>query len=151
MPTVCPIASLEERFLKKRLITDDGCHLWVGGLTTNGYGQLRLHIWGTWFAHQWACHHWNNTPLPIPKGMCIKHSCDNRQCVNPEHLSYGTLQENIQEMAERNPNAMGRVAPSDQELELLRQMIVDDVPRREMARRLNHGRHWIDRIVRDYF
>jgi hypothetical protein len=81
--------------------------------------------------------------------MCIKHSCDTRLCVNPEHLSYGTVQENIQEMVERNPNAMGRIAPTEKELELLRQMIIDEVPRREMARRVGHGRHWIDRVVRD--
>jgi hypothetical protein len=72
-------------------------------------------------------------------------------CVNPAHLSYGTLQENIQEMVQRNPTAMGRVPPTEQELALLRQMIAENTPRREMARRLNHGRHWVDRIRRDYF
>jgi len=82
--------------------------------------------------------------------MCVKHSCDNRWCVNPEHLSYGTLQENIQEMEQRNPTAMGRIPPTETELELLRQMIIDEVPRREMMRRIGHSRGWIDRIVRDY-
>jgi len=141
---------LECRFLAKRIITDDGCWLWMGGLTSNGYGQLLKKIWNSGYAHQWSCHHWNKSPLPAEKGYCIKHSCDNKQCVNPEHLSYGTLQENIKEMEERHPHAMGRIPPSEEELALLRQMIVDDIPRREMARRINHSRHWIDRIVRDY-
>lgn len=149
MPRGCPAASLEERFIK-RVIPLGDCHIWTGGPTSNEYGQLKPDIWGTGFAHQWASHHWNKTPLPIPAGMCIKHSCDNRLCVNPAHLSLGTLQENIKEMVERNPRAMGRLAPSEEELTLLRQMIVDDIPRREMARRINHSRHWIDRIVRDY-
>jgi hypothetical protein len=150
MPRGCPNSSLEERFLKRILIQDNGCHLWMGGLTSNGYGQLLKKTYGTGFAHQWACHHWNASPLPIEKGHCIKHSCDERHCVNPAHLSYGTVQENIQEMVERNPNAMGRVTPTEEELTLLRQMIAAGIPRREMARKISHGRHWIDRVTRDY-
>ena len=149
MLTGYPVASLEERFLKKCTLEGD-CWLWTGGATTNGYGQLLPRVWETGYAHQWACHHWNGSPLPVEKGMCVKHSCDKRLCVNPAHLSYGTLQENIQEMVERHPRAMGRVAPTDAELALLQQMIVDDIPRREMARRLGHARAWIDRITRDY-
>ena len=149
MPRGCPKAPLEERFLKKCYKLGE-CVMWSGGPTTNGYGQLKQDVWGTGYAHQWACHHWNDSPLPVEEGMCIKHSCDNRLCVNPAHLSYGTVQENIQEMVERHPKAMGRVAPTDAELELLRQMIVDDLPRREMMRRIGHSRHWIDRVVRDY-
>lgn len=151
MPKGCPIASLEERFLERTLKQDNDCILWIGGLTTNGYGQLRTKIWGTAYAHQWACHHWNSAPLPIPKGWCIKHSCDNKQCVNPEHLSYGTLQENIQEMIDRNPVACGRIPATDAELILLQEMLVDEVPRREMARRIGHSRHWIDRVIKDNF
>lgn len=149
MPTGCPSACLEERF-SKRTVPDGDCVRWTGGSYTSGYGQLLKHIWGTSYAHQWACHTWNGSPLPVPKGYCIKHSCDNKWCVKPEHLTYGTLQENIQEMLERNPNAMGQIAPTEQELELLKQMIVDDTPRREMARRIGHSRHWIDRVVKDY-
>lgn len=34
----------------------------------------------------------------IPDGLCIMHSCDNKACVNPEHLSVGTNRENMQDM-----------------------------------------------------
>ena len=150
MPRGCPIASTEERFLT-RCQDVNGCWIWTGNKYLNGYGQLLKKTYGTTYAHQWACHHWNNSPLPIPKGYCIKHSCDNRLCVNPAHLSYGTVQENINEMIERNPTAMGRKPPTDQELENLRKMMSENTPRREMARRIGHSRHWMDRILRDYF
>jgi len=134
----------------KKCETVGDCWIWTGNKYLNGYGQLVKSVWNTGYAHQWACHHWNDSPLPVEKGMCIKHSCDTKACVNPEHLSYGTLQENIQEMVERNPKAMNRQAPTEKDLQLLRQMVAEDVPRREMARRIGHGRHWIDRICRDY-
>jgi hypothetical protein len=128
------------------------CRIWTGAVSTNDppYGQLTKQTYGTTMAHQWACHYWNGSPLPIERGMCVKHKCDTRLCVNPEHLEYGTLQENIIEMVERNPLAMGRVAPTEEELILLEIMISENIPRREMARRINHSRHWIDRVIRDY-
>lgn len=135
------------------------CWIWTGAKsahkdaagTENPYAQLTKVTYGTTMGHQWACHNWNGSPLPVEKGMCVKHVCDTRLCVNPGHLQYGTLQENIQEMVERNPTAMGRIIPTQQELDALQQMIKDDIPRREKARRLGHGRNWIDRITREYF
>ena len=148
MPRGNPLRTLEERFLERCTQLGD-CLFWQGGKTTNGYGQLLKKTYGTGYAHQWACHHWNQSPMPIEKGMCIKHSCDNKLCVNPKHLTYGTLQENIQEMNVRNPTAFGKVTATQEEIKLLEQMINDNVSRREMSRRIGHSRHWIDRVIRD--
>jgi hypothetical protein len=139
---------LQSRF-RLKCIQNGECILWNGNKYLNGYGQLTKSTYGTTYAHQWACHSWNGSPLPIEKGMCVKHSCDNRLCVNPAHLSYGTLQENIQEMVERNPHAMGRKPPTEEEIQLLHKLVEEGRPMREIARKVNHDRDWVKRVLRD--
>ena len=31
---------------------------------------------------------------PIPSGLVIRHKCDNRACINPDHLETGTSKDN---------------------------------------------------------
>ena len=126
------------------------CWIWKGGIMLNGYGQLKQITYGTRYAHQWACSYWNKSPLPVEKGHCVKHKCDVRLCVNPEHLEYGTLKENIKEMIERNPKACGKKEPTEDEIELLKEMIAENVPRRQMSKQLGHSRNWLDRIKKEY-
>lgn len=44
----------------------------------------------------------------IPKGMCVMHRCDNKQCTNPEHLELGTNRQNVQDAHERGLVEKGR-------------------------------------------
>jgi len=156
MPRGKPESSIEERFMKKCVPTPckmpelGECWIWTGAKSCHPYAQVTRQTYGTTMAHQWSCHHWNGSPLPIENGMCVKHRCDTRLCVNPAHLSYGTLQENIKEMVERVPTAMGRIVPTEAELTLLKEMTKQNVPRREIARRIGHSRDWVDRIKREY-
>jgi DNA invertase Pin-like site-specific DNA recombinase len=53
-------------------------------------------------------------------------------------------------MVERVPTAMGRIVPTDAELTLLKEMVQQNIPRREVARKIGHSRHWVDRIKKEY-
>lgn len=64
-----------------------GCIEWMASKTPNGYGKFFAYGKLTG-AHQWSFG-W------IPDGLVIDHLCDNRGCVNPEHLAATTQQGNI--------------------------------------------------------
>lgn len=37
----------------------------------------------------------------IPDGLVLRHKCDNRPCVNPDHLTPGTKKQNLQDCIDR--------------------------------------------------
>lgn len=73
----------------------DDCWEWLASCDGKGYPQ----IYGTnKRGHQisWEIHNRKLKP-----GECVLHSCDNPKCVNPNHLSVGTQQDNIRDMWEK--------------------------------------------------
>jgi hypothetical protein len=96
---------MEERFWSKVSEPDaNGCRNWLAYCCKKGgYGQFRLNN-KTNGAHRIA---YEITKGVIPEGLHILHSCDNRKCVNPEHLSTGTPQDNMTDMVNKNRQCKG--------------------------------------------
>jgi hypothetical protein len=78
------------RFFEKIQKSPTGCWMWCGSFFKNGYGR----IWKdgkTRLAHRVS---YEIHVGEIPVGMTIDHKCENKGCVNPDHLQPVTAREN---------------------------------------------------------
>lgn len=87
-----------ERTLTEYKIAASGCWEWIAGTNQYGYGLIALTVDGrrtTRAAHR---HQWIRERGPIPPGQHVMHTCDNRLCINPDHLRLGSPKDNIRDM-----------------------------------------------------
>ena len=99
--------SLRDRLLSFVDFEDtDSCIEWRGAVDLDGYGwfsyankRRRAHRVSYELAHG-----------PVPPGAVVRHSCDNRPCINPRHLEVGTTQDNTRDRDERGRAARGERA-----------------------------------------
>lgn len=88
-------AQTKPAFLARtRVLTDGaGCWRWTGYLERAGYGSLKLTGWKSkQWAHRLAYELFRG---PVPDGLVLDHTCRNRWCVNPAHLTPVTRGENV--------------------------------------------------------
>lgn len=87
--------TLARFWTKVQAPNDFQCWEWQGKTNDNGYGRFGY----TELAHRVAYEYFNG---PIPEGMLVLHSCDNKTCVNPKHLRVGTHSDNMMDAAMRD-------------------------------------------------
>jgi hypothetical protein len=78
-------------FAERVTLTENGCWLWTGCVSSSGYaitkfgGKVQT-------GHRLSYSLYNGE---IPVGMVVRHLCNNKTCVNPEHLMIGTQKDNM--------------------------------------------------------
>ena len=88
-----------------------GCWLWAGTISFHGYAIIGIGANNTTRANRFS---YILHKGKIPKGLLVCHTCDNRWCVNPDHLFLGTHKDNIDDMDKkgRRVTLIGEDAPN---------------------------------------
>lgn len=87
-----------------KISSTSGCWLWTGYLDKDGYGKIIYSNKRTAKAHRFS---YTRYIGKIPAGMLVCHTCDIRNCVNPEHLFIGTSRDNTQDMVSKGRGIFG--------------------------------------------
>jgi DNA-binding CsgD family transcriptional regulator len=105
--------------------------------------------------------HFNNTPKyihrfiyeecfgEIQKGLVVRHKCDNRRCINPEHLELGTIADNSRDMVERDRSLRGSLNKKSKLSEMQVKQIIElsqTMGTMELAKKFNINRNTVWRI-----
>lgn len=82
------------------------CILFEGFVNSGGYG-MQQHKGVTATSHRVAYVASRGLELNDIRGSVVMHTCDNPQCINPDHLKLGTQKQNIDDKVKKGRQAKG--------------------------------------------
>ncbi len=131
-----------DRFMKFLNITDS-CWLWIGSTQAMGYGQF-------WYKNKQTISHrtsWILHKGNIPEGLIVCHKCDNKKCVNPDHLFLGLHQDNTDDMISKGRNYVQKSKITEDDQKTIKHLYSTGITQREIAKKFKCHQKTIFRII----
>ncbi len=128
---------------------NSGCWLWERGFGKDGYGQAYLNPRRRSIgAHRVAFLAFRGDPGPL----LVLHRCDNRPCVNPDHLFLGTQADNMSDKTQKGRQARGarhgQAKLTDSIVRNIRSLVAGGRTQRSVARQMQVSETTVSRIMK---
>lgn len=88
---------------------EGSCIEYSGYINKRGYGQYCTWVNGKVFSRNASRMKWLEINGEIPDGMHVLHRCDNRKCININHLFLGTNADNVADKLSKGRGAKGEM------------------------------------------
>ena len=126
--------------MEKLKIQKNKCWEWTGTLNKKGYGVVRIQ--GVNFtAHRLSWLLFNGGGW---RGLQVLHRCDNRKCINPNHLFLGTNADNLADRQAKGRQSRGEKHPTAKlkefEVKEIRRLVSVGMEIAKIAQ--NYNVHW---------
>jgi len=137
-----------EKLFWEKVDKTGSCWLWTGLLSDEGYGRFHVNRVGI-PAHVYS---YELHVGSVPDGMILRHTCDVRRCIRPDHLVPGTQKQNIADAVERGRHVQGETHGMTELTEVqvleMRKLFKLKVPAKVLAAMFKVSRYTVYDIVK---
>lgn len=142
--SLCSLKCRLEGNIKK----EEDCWIWQGKINQHGYGEIMIDRKRR-TVHRVSYEFYKQK---INKDLLIRHICNNRRCINPDHLLHGDLLANMRDMVKSGRSCRGERHHNSKfnnnEINMIRKMHKNGESQTEIAKKFNVSQPCIGYIVR---
>jgi len=139
----------KNKFYSNGILNENGCLEWKRYINKHGYGYIFVK------GKSWSIHRYSYflTYGKIPKEKWILHKCDNRKCINPNHLYLGDNAQNVKDRVSKNRSAIAEKNKASkltiEQVKNIKILLRDGVPGLRLAKQYKMSQATIAEIKRN--